>query len=146
MRPFAVVLLLFCTGCATVQTATSVAPSQSKRGPADPIAAMRYHGIDPQKEFQSRLAKGLIPFLGIREHGFQDQGWIPGLTKAEIHEYITLRHQPFEFYCDNMDFLVTDGLFPSVPSYVDAVHAFLTAYNHLVLAELKRRDSSPAKH
>jgi hypothetical protein len=100
-------------------------------------AARKFVGSDPAAEFRKNRDSGVVPFYSTGSLVSGDN--FPGLSQEEVDRLITEERRPCvrRFQDDPSPFFVGDDF--SAAEYWEAVSEYLTAYNRLVLEELKRQ-------
>jgi hypothetical protein len=140
MKILLILGLLALCGCATHRH-SDVVDRKSRAY----VQAMADLGEDAGTAFKKQLERGNLAFLAIGEHPFRENCSFPGLAQDEVDAYITRKKVPFQIRFDSVaPVIVTkNGESYDYDAYWAAVDDFLTTYNRLVLAELKRRETRP---
>ena len=137
MRVIEIISLLALCGCAS-----GVQPASTTRDAAGYREAKRTIRGDALSAFRIQLAKGQMVFYAMREHLEKGKWTFPGLSQKEVDEFITEGKTPIEVRFEDVAPVVVGAQF-SGEEYWLAVDDFLSDYNRLVLAELKRRAQRP---
>jgi len=88
--------------------------------------------------FRTQLTKGKLVFYAMCEHFEKEKYTFPGLLQQEVDEFISEKKVPIEVKFEDVAPVIVGAQYTG-EEYWLAVDDFLSDYNRLVLAELKRR-------